>query len=163
MCTQLRRDSYNAFIRWSCLQIGVPTFFLVGIYWPIGPLAFDNIPHLFEKVFASAHFLPLAAVILLGTFGETEQWAYLTVLRIQVVRYLALFLSIAYLFIYGFCNVSYLQSGFPLEGVVTERMRWTAFFSIAAAFFAFAIAGTLKILVMQEESTDNSECSTEAQ
>lgn len=139
MSDELKRQSYRLLYRWSLFEVLVPIFFLAALYWPGGPLVLD-IPHLFEKVFASADFLPLSALILLAISSEIE-FRGLESGHLGYLRDGAMVISIIYLFLYGFCKLHYLEYDFPPVGKdVEDNIITIAFFSIGAVFFAVAYA-----------------------
>src|SRR5260370_36151786 len=109
-----RAEYFHGLSRWLFIEALLPVFFVAALYWPLGSVV-QHPQHWFERVFASADMVPIAAIVLLGVTCEVEQNRLFNDISsgwLETLRYGALTLAIICLFLYGFCKTEYLAYTF---------------------------------------------------
>src|SRR6266568_1454195 len=98
-----RAEYIHGLRRWLIFEASLPVFFIFSLYWPLGSVV-HHPGHWFERVFAAADMVPLAAIVMLGVACEIEQsrlFSGVTSGWLETLRYGALALGIVFLFLYG--------------------------------------------------------------
>lgn len=142
-----RAEYWHGLRRWLFIEAFLPVFFVAGLFWPIGSVV-QHPEHWFERVFASADLVPIAAIILLGVACEIEQNRLFDRISsgwLETLRYGALALGIICLFLYGFCKTEYLGYTFDDTKPVSENICWIATFSLASIVAAMLYSTVAKL------------------
>lgn len=138
--------------KWGCLEIFIPVFIVLAVYWPLGSYM-AKIPHLFNKIFASAELLPISAIILLKIYTEVQELNLSDDKDkdidgiLDTLHYLALGFAFIVIFCYGYVKFEYLKYTFPLDDSipVDDVIKSIGRFSIIVAFASVGVASFCKI------------------
>ena len=145
-----RAECVHSLRRWLFVEAMLPVFFVVALYWPLGSVIIHP-GHWFERVFASADLVPLAAIVLLGSACEIEQNRLFNSVSsgwLETLRYGALALGIICLFLYGFCKTAYLAYSFDDTKPVSDNVKWIAVFSLVSIGTGMLYSAVAKLVTI---------------
>ena len=138
------------FNKWLHYEVALPVLLLLALWWPVGYLVI-NVPHLFQRIYASSDILALSALLVLGVSRElaNERLNFGRYSRKAMhIRDGGSVLAILYFFIYGGFKVAYIGYKFPPAGQsVTLNITLIAVVSLLGGFMAISLAFYGKILI----------------
>jgi hypothetical protein len=135
---------------WFFFEAMLPTLFVLALFWPIGSVI-HHPQHWFERVFAAADLVPIAAILLLGAACEIERNRLFNRVSsgwLETLRYGALAFAILFLFLYGVCKSEYLRYDFDDAKPVNENISWISLFSLVSVATSITYSSVAKLITI---------------